>query len=404
MIIFKNLNFFKVNKETNLILFFISLTDILTMLTTIPYELHFNLIHGKKSTDLPSYDRDTKAWVILMKIHILSSTTFHSISVWLAVYLAYFRLESLSISKGFFMNSRKSIDISKNLLNLFKSRLFTYKQTAIRIIAIFNMNILSCLPTYLFLTIKEKINSDNNTYYYLDESDLNLKTKGLLFKMVFYSQSIFGKFIPCLLLAIFTVLLVRKLIINKNKQRRLFELKLTNDEDSLGLISKKPDIKMAKLKKLKYARKSNSLRDISNEIYKDSEITDEKLTKLESKSKSKRLSFDISAILYQIDKTKAQAKKKESIFSVNLRKKLSDSTRTTVMLTIVCVLFLVAELPLSVSTLLSITMGDGFYTDIYMPLGDLMEMIVLISSSINFILYCSMSTAFREAFLALFRY
>ena len=37
-----------------------------------------------------------------------------------------------------------------------------------------------------------------------------------------------------------------------------------------------------------------------------------------------------------------------------------------------------------------------FYKECYNPLGDIMDMLALINCSTNFILYCFMSTQFRE--------
>ncbi len=80
------------------------------------------------------------------------------------------------------------------------------------------------------------------------------------------------------------------------------------------------------------------------------------------------------------------------------RNKAKENLRTTLMLTIVCVLFLIAEFPQSIILSLSIIKGKDFYDNVYMPLGDLLDMLVLINNSINFLLYCSMSRAFRNTF------
>jgi len=40
---------------------------------------------------------------------------------------------------------------------------------------------------------------------------------------------------------------------------------------------------------------------------------------------------------------------------------------------------------------------------VYMSLGDLLDILVLINNGINFILYCSMSKQFRDTFICVFR-
>ena len=76
-----------------------------------------------------------------------------------------------------------------------------------------------------------------------------------------------------------------------------------------------------------------------------------------------------------------------------------EHLRTTLMLIIICLLFLIAELPQSILLFVSIIFQEHqVYERVYMPLGDLMDIIVLFNSSINFILYCTMSCAFRSTF------
>lgn len=81
---------------------------------------------------------------------------------------------------------------------------------------------------------------------------------------------------------------------------------------------------------------------------------------------------------------------------VKSRGKKSENSRATLMLIIVCAIFLLTEFPQFVLIILS-ALDQRFYEGIYVKLGDLLDMIVLINSSINFILYCSMSKSFRDA-------
>lgn len=88
------------------------------------------------------------------------------------------------------------------------------------------------------------------------------------------------------------------------------------------------------------------------------------------------------------------------------RNKTKENLRTTLMLIIVCILFLITEFPQAVLILFSIIHGDpskpdSFYRRIYIPLGDLLDMLALINNSINFLLYCTMSRAFRNTFYTL---
>lgn len=78
------------------------------------------------------------------------------------------------------------------------------------------------------------------------------------------------------------------------------------------------------------------------------------------------------------------------------------TTRTTRMLLAVLLLFLITEFPQGILALLSDLMGDKFFKECYYPLSDLMDFVALLNSAINFILYCTMSTRFRDVFYQVF--
>ena len=45
--------------------------------------------------------------------------------------------------------------------------------------------------------------------------------------------------------------------------------------------------------------------------------------------------------------------------------------------------------------MLSAIQGEKFFTECYGPLGEVMDLLVLMNSAANFLLYCAMSTQFR---------
>ncbi len=65
--------------------------------------------------------------------------------------------------------------------------------------------------------------------------------------------------------------------------------------------------------------------------------------------------------------------------------------RTTRMLLAVLFLFLLTEFPQGILALLSGILGDAFFSECYGHLAELMDILALINSAINFILYCLMS-------------
>ncbi|KAM8710444.1 hypothetical protein ACLKA7_017114 [Drosophila subpalustris] len=89
--------------------------------------------------------------------------------------------------------------------------------------------------------------------------------------------------------------------------------------------------------------------------------------------------------------------------SCKLLEKEKQTDRTTRMLLAVLLLFLITEFPQGIMGLLNVLLGDAFLMQCYLKLSDLMDILALINSSINFILYCSMSRQFRSTFTLLFR-
>ncbi|XP_035213263.1 sex peptide receptor-like [Stegodyphus dumicola] len=69
---------------------------------------------------------------------------------------------------------------------------------------------------------------------------------------------------------------------------------------------------------------------------------------------------------------------------------------TTEVLLAVLFLFLVTEFPSGMLALLSGALGDEFVNNVYLNFGDTMDILALVNSSVNFIIYCSMSRQFKD--------
>lgn len=79
-----------------------------------------------------------------------------------------------------------------------------------------------------------------------------------------------------------------------------------------------------------------------------------------------------------------------------------QTDRTTRMLLAVLFLFLITEFPQGILGLLTLLLGKRFFQDCYQNMGEVMDMLALVNSAINFILYCVMSRQFRNTFSLLF--
>lgn len=76
--------------------------------------------------------------------------------------------------------------------------------------------------------------------------------------------------------------------------------------------------------------------------------------------------------------------------------------RTTRMLLVVLMLFLITEFPSGILALLTGILGNDFFINVYTNFGETMDALALINNAINFIIYCTMSQQFRNTFANLF--
>ena len=63
--------------------------------------------------------------------------------------------------------------------------------------------------------------------------------------------------------------------------------------------------------------------------------------------------------------------------------------------------FVITELPQGITAWIG-AVDAVFFENVYVQLGDFMDILVLINSAVNFILYCIMSQQFRDTFKSLF--
>ncbi|XP_006623866.1 G-protein coupled receptor dmsr-1-like [Apis laboriosa] len=115
-------------------------------------------------------------------------------------------------------------------------------------------------------------------------------------------------------------------------------------------------------------------------------------------------------LLQVLLEAKRRRRKLTNIQEQNFEKKKScrradkerQTDRTTMMLLAVLLLFLLTELPQGILGLFSVLLGPRFFKACYLMLGDVIDMLTLVNSAINFILYCTMSRQFRKTFNELF--
>ena len=106
-------------------------------------------------------------------------------------------------------------------------------------------------------------------------------------------------------------------------------------------------------------------------------------------------------LIHAMHKANQRRMKLKSQGKMNESDRAREHNRTTAMLLAVVGLFLLTELPQGILTLCNTFIAD-FFERIYWHLGDLLDIMALLNNSVNFVLYCSMSSQFRDTFVEIF--
>ena len=302
------LNFFNIivltqkhmKSSTNKILTALAVSDFLAMIVYIPASIKFYILARYSSTT--SCSNSNFFWSFYTIFYANLTVIMHSTSIWLTVLLAFFRYVYITH-------------------NEFGKILCSMKYTHISIITTCIFCICFSAPIFLLTKIVEedciiedlKNVSTNKTIkvYNIYKSDIEVLTNGLVFRTTFFIQAFCVKLVPCLLLIIFSSLLVYSIHAENRNKEKVLEFGRNNHQSE----------------------------------------------------------------------------------------KIKEYNRTTIMLVLVCFLFFITEFPQGVLAFLSIIFeSKNFYENVYVKLGDMMDIITLLNSAVNFILYCLMSHVFRETF------
>uniref|UniRef100_A0A0N5AG14 G_PROTEIN_RECEP_F1_2 domain-containing protein n=1 Tax=Syphacia muris TaxID=451379 RepID=A0A0N5AG14_9BILA len=98
------------------------------------------------------------------------------------------------------------------------------------------------------------------------------------------------------------------------------------------------------------------------------------------------------------------SRQRSALAKVMNRKKIPRDCISPILL-VVLTIFLITELPQGILLLLTgIFASRKFHYDVYLPLGDFMDLLSLVNSAVNFIIYCTMSRNFRRVLIQMLRY
>lgn len=275
----------------NQILTWLAISDIMTMVSYIPFAIHFYCEYPQHTSEL--HERNSHGWMSFLVFHINLASTTHTISIWMCVTLAIVRYLHIK-------NPTKT--------NVFRIR--RIYQTRIIIIIVYISSTVILIPNYLSNEIHETV-LNNHTVFFLEDLKLGRAETEATVLINVWMYAMIAKLIPCLLMSIFGSLLIYNIHVKIRQRRKVLQI------------------------------------------------------------------------------------------SGNNHARLSEHSRTTKMLVTVIILFIVTEFPQGVLIVCSACV-ENFFDTVYQPLGDVMDIMALVNNAINFVLYCSMSTKFRQTFFNLY--
>ncbi|CAM4932727.1 unnamed protein product [Rotaria socialis] len=286
--------------STNTILTSLAISDLIKMLFVLPAAILFYCLQISERKSEPDFS--SRFQVTFYMIQMLVALTLHCISTWLTVLLAAFRFVFLSCRSLTGYVSRPD-------------------RALMGVITVVVVSTILCVPSYVEHRIVNNCTNDTLSLPSYRFEETRLSEYLSLRSTVFVLHAVIFKLIPCILLLLFSFLLIHQLR---------------------------------------------------------------------------------SAL------AKAEIVQKHSATPINLtnngrlrgRRHEKENRRTTLMLVIVCALFLITELPQGAILLLAFLskQRSNDYYEIYQQLGDTFDILALINNSVNFILYCLMSRAFRDTF------
>ncbi|KAH8418264.1 hypothetical protein KR222_007639, partial [Zaprionus bogoriensis] len=375
----------EMRSPTNAILTGLAVADLAVMLEYIPYTVHDYIL----TDSLPREEKLSYSWACFIRFHSIFAQVLHTISIWLTVTLAVWRY----IAVGYPQKNRLWCGMRTTIITITTAYVVCvlvvspslYLITAItewldqldaqgkvlksipltQFVIDYNNELQSASVAALNATPSSLLASNdtlwlnastlatptstvkpaslvarNVTVYRLYHSDLALHNVSLR-NTTFLIYSVLIKLIPCIALTILSVRLILALLEAKRRRK-----KLTSKPATAGAGP----------------GASNGTKSTQN----------------------------------------GKASERPRKNSKTLEKE-KQTDRTTRMLLAVLLLFLITEFPQGIMGLLNTVLGDAFLIQCYLRLSDLMDVLALVNSSINFILYCSMSKQFRSTFTLLFR-
>lgn len=327
----------KMRTPVNLLLTFLSLTELCLFTIYIPYIILFNLA---SPADSPRYATDNKTLAYYLLFYADASVFLHLSSIWLIITTSFFRFLLVQIPLAAVKWCTYKRAIVAGTLTVCASLLLTLPNILRNAVGPFNYtipaahNLNTTVPTIPINCYRVNATPDEQKEFYKILPSQHFLQSAWATTLNYWLYAALGKFLPCILLIVFTGFLIRVLQEAEIRQQRLH----SDGHNPLQSQSQHGILR----------RKSRA----TNSSVKSSSSTD----------------------------------------------RSSDYHQTTRMLLAVVISFIVVELPHGI-LLLWAELSDRMI--VYDLLGDVIDLATLAAFSINFVLYSIMSRQYRMLFIAL---
>ncbi|XP_059164780.1 G-protein coupled receptor dmsr-1-like [Physella acuta] len=374
----------------NCILTWLAVFDLLTMVSYVPFSLHFYCL----TTSYDRSGRNSWGWMTFLIFHVNITSTTHTISIWLGVTLAMFRYKHIfSPAKGHITRVRRLI------------------RARIAVFVVVVVSILVMIPNYMMNKIIPHQVTDpetNVTNVIFVTENLNLGTEDveLVTQVNLWLHSALAKFLPCILMVVYGGLLVKTLRTNIRMLNRSSTTRTSDSFFPACPADASPDRPSRQGENFltqhsverKGSKKNNHNSREGRPEHEDFLCLNCQNQRLSQQEQSQQTTTTVVFMPSSSPSVTTKRASSSPLATTRRQSRHHDNSRTTRMLLIVITLFLVTELPQAILIVLSATIPN-FFQEVYLPLGDIMDVVALINNGINFLLYCIMSRDFRTTLL-----
>lgn len=366
----------------NRILTGMAVADITLILDYLPFVVHIDL--------WPSNDIEEQfswGWSAYLWFHVNFSIVIHNVSIWLTLTVAVWRFIMIryhTLVPVYCTMTRchlllLSAYVGPVILTIPQYITFTIK--SLLVVQEENRSFLG-LDTANY-TGEEEWVARNITKYYIHFSDLAEERNGLLFRLTLWVYSFILKLVPSIILTVITGFLIQALYKAEERSARL----------KTGRGIQHTQVTTANGNNQgQTATPVTATAAATTAAGGDADNNGTATTGIQTNNVRVAVNNNGSVIATAL-KNAGKARRKS--IKPSSRKRSTD--RTTRLLIVILVLFLLTEFPQAILGMLSAFNLD-FFKHCYTPLGTTMDDIALLNSSINFIIYYFMSKQFRKTF------